>query len=130
MAAKSQTLDNNVLNAALRNIAYTGPATVYAALYTTAPTPTTSGTEVVDTNYARQAVTFSAASAGSTSNSGVLNFFGAGAAAGPYTILAVAICDASTAGNVLYFGNLATSKTVNTGDTLSFAIAALAISES
>ncbi len=130
MAAKSQTLDNNVLNAVLRNATYTGPATVYVALFTAAPTPTTSGTEVVDSNYARVAATFGAASGAASSNTGSLAFFGAGAAGSPGTIVAVAIMDASTSGNVLYFGNLATSKTVNTGDTLSFAIGALTITES
>lgn len=129
MAAKGQNLDNSIINAILRNGTYTGPATVFAALFTVAPTATTSGTEVTDSNYARVAVTFSAASAGATANTGLLSFFGAGAASNVGSVVAFAIMDASTSGNVLYFANLAVAKTVNTGDTMSFAIGAVAISE-
>lgn len=130
MAAKSQFLDNNLLNLVLRNVTYTPPATVYAALYTVVPTPTTTGTEVVDANYARVAVTFGAASGGAVSNTGTLAFFGSGAAGSPGSVVAVAILDAATNGNMLYFGLLATAKTVGVGDTLSFAATALSITES
>jgi hypothetical protein len=95
MAAKSQYLDQAVLNGVLRNIAYTPVATVYTALNTTASTPTVPGTEVVDANYARIATTFSAPSGATVANSGTLAFFGAGAASGPYTIVEAAIYDAS-----------------------------------
>ena len=141
MAAKSTYLDNKILAAVLTNTAFTSPTTVYAALFTTAPTaaytntvPT--GVEVSDTNYVRVAVTFSTPSAGSTSNSGTVSFFGAGAAGpGPYNIVAVGILDLQTPGggnfgNLLYFGNLTVAKSVSTGDTLQFAATALAVSES
>ena len=140
MAAKSTYLDNKLLAAVLTNTTFTSPSAVYAALFTTAPTaaytntvPT--GTEVSDTNYVRVAVTFSVPSSGSTSNSGTVSFFGAGAAGpGPYTINAVGILDLLTPsgpnyGNLLYFGNLTVPKSVSTGDTLQFAATALAISE-
>ncbi len=129
MAAKSQYLDQALLNAVLRNTAFTSPTTVYVALNTTASTPTTPGTEVVDANYARIAVTFGAPVANTVSNTGTLAFFGAGAAAGPYTIVEAAIYDALTLGHELYYGSLAVSKTVNAGDTLSFAAAALSVTE-
>jgi hypothetical protein len=141
MAAKSTYLDNKILAAVLTNTAFTSPTTVYAALFTTAPTaaytdavPT--GVEVSDTNYVRVAVTFSVPSGGSTSNSGTVSFFGAGAAGpGPYSIVAVGILDLLTpggghSGNLLYFGNLTVAKSVSTGDTLQFAATALAVSES
>jgi hypothetical protein len=129
MAAKSQYLDQALLNAVLRNTAYSSPATVYVALNTTASTPTTPGTEVVDSNYARQAVTFGPPSGGTVSNTGTLAFFGAGAASGPYTIVEAAIYDDVSIGHELYYGSLAVSKTVNAGDTLSFAAAALSVTE-
>ena len=140
MAAKSTYLDNKLLAAVLTNTSFTSPATVYAALFTTAPTaaytntvPT--GVEVADTNYVRVAVAFSAPSGGSTSNSGTVAFFGAGAAGpGPYSITAVGLLDLLTPGggngNLLYFGNLTVAKSVSTGDTLQFAATALAVSES
>lgn len=129
MAAKSQFLNQALLNGVLRNTAYVPAATVYCALNQTASTPTSPGTENADANYARQAVTFSAPVGSTVSNSGTLAFFGAGAAAGPYTIVEAAIYDALTLGNELYFGALAVSKTVNSGDTLSFAAAALSVTE-
>lgn len=135
MAAKSYYLDNALLSAVLRNASFTSPSAVYAALYTVIPTVsftsgTPTGTEVSDANYTRQSVTFSAPSNGTTSNSGTaVAFFGAGAAGGPYTIVAVGILDALTVGNLLYFGSLTVSKTVSTGDTLQFASTALSVSE-
>lgn len=142
MAAKSIYSDNAVLNAILRNTAFSSPTTIYAALFTTAPTTaytssSPTGVEVSDTNYTRVAVTFSAPSGGSTSNSGTVSFFGSGAAGpGPYTIVAVGLLDVGGApvsapyGNLWYFGNLTVSKSVSTGDTLQFAATALAVSES
>jgi hypothetical protein len=129
MAAKSIYLDDKVLAAVLTDVSYTSPTTVYVALYTTAPTPSTSGTEVSDANYSRQAATFSTPSGGSTSNTGVLSFFGSGAATAVGSVVAVAILDASTSGNILYFGNLTTAKTIGIGDTMSFAASALSVTE-
>jgi len=129
MAAKSQFLDQAILNLVLRNTAYGPVAAVYAALNTSASTPTSPGSEVVDANYARQPVSFNAPVAGTVTNSGILAFFGAGAAGGPYTIVEAALYDAVSGGNELYYGSLAVSKTVNTGDTLSFAASALSITE-
>jgi len=133
MAAKSQILDNAMLTLLLTNGTYTPSATVYAALYTVAPTPTTSGTEVAGNGYSRTAVAFSAPSAGSTSNSGTVTF---PAATGPGwgTIVACAICNATVASGspdstILYFGNLTSSKTVGGGDTVSFSGTSLAVTE-
>jgi hypothetical protein len=141
MAAKSTYLDNAILNAVLVATTFTAPTAVYGALFTTAPTaaytstvPT--GVEVSDANYVRVQITFSSPSGGSTSNTGTVSFFGAGAAgAGPYNIVAVGILDLLTPsggnyGNLLYFGNLTVAKSVTTGDTLQFAATALAVSES
>lgn len=129
MAAKSQFLDQALLNGVLRNTAYSPAATVYVALNTTASTPTVPGTEDSDANYARIAVTFSAPVGATVSNSGTLAFYGAGRAAGSATIVEAAIYDALTVGHELYYGALAVSKTVATGDTLSFAAAALSVTE-
>ena len=59
--AKSYYLDNAFLEAALKNVSYTSPATAYVALYTSAPGPTGGGTEVSGGSYARTACTFGAA---------------------------------------------------------------------
>ncbi len=131
MAAKSQSLNQAILNAVLRATAGPLPyGIVYAALNTSSSSPTVPGTEVSDANYARIAVTFSAPSGSSVTNSGTLAFFGAGAAAGPYTVTEVAIYSALSGGTELYYGALTTPKTINTGDTASFAASALTVTES
>lgn len=132
MPAKNQTLANALLSAVLRNVSYTSPASVFAALYTVAPTPTTTGTEVTTsggTAYNRTSVTFGAPAGGVTSNTGAVTFPVAGSPWG--TIVAVAICDNGTpgGGNELYFGNLSVSKAVGTGDQVAFAIGALSVTE-
>lgn len=128
--AKHDYLRSAVVNAVLRNTTYTSVATVYAALYTVTPTNSTSGTEVgAGVGYARQAAAFAAPSpAGAVANSGVITF-GPNTTTDWGTIVGTAILDASTAGNILYFGALAASKAVAVSDSVSFAIGALTVTE-
>lgn len=132
MAAKSIYLDDAILNHVLRNTALSSPATVYVALYTVAPTPSSAGTEVtnVATAYARQAVTFGAPASGVCQNSAPVAFPVATAAYGA-PIVACAILDNGGygLGNILYFGNLGTPKTVGNGDQVNFAALALSVTE-
>jgi hypothetical protein len=113
----SNYAENALVNALLRNTAFTSPTTVYAALFT-AVTDGEAGTvtEVSGNNYSRVAVTFSAPSNGATSNSSDLTFPTPSANWG--TIVGVGIYDASTAGNLLAYDGAITSKTVNSGDTV------------
>lgn len=102
---------------------------VWVALYTTAPTDSTSGTEVSGGSYARVEclpATWNAASSGSTSNASAIVFPTASASWG--TVTAVAITDASTAGNIIWYGTLTSNKTVDSGDTFQFAAGALTLS--
>jgi hypothetical protein len=80
-------------------------------LFTVAPGETGGGTEVSGGGYARQSFTLTAASGGATSNAADITFGPATANWG--TIVAVGIFDAATGGNMLMYGNLATSKIVN-----------------
>jgi len=127
MAAKSHTTDNNVLSHLLRNVALPSPATVYAALFTVAPTPSTSGTEVTGGSYARVATTFGAPALGVALNSAPVAFPTASALWG--TVVAVGIFDSLAGGTLLYFGTLTLAKIVDNGDTASFAASALSITE-
>lgn len=127
MDAKSNYLENALLNHVLRNTALTSPTTVYVALFTVAPTDTGGGTEVSGGSYARQAVTFGAPVSGTVANSGAVTFPTATANWG--TIVAIGIFDALTVGNLLYYGNLTTSKVVDNGDQISFANGAITVSE-
>ena len=67
----SNYLANAVANAALRNTSYTSPSTVYAALYSTAPTPSTSGTELTGNGYARVSTTFTSPTNGASSTTAI-----------------------------------------------------------
>lgn len=128
--AMSDFLENELLDHVLGNSAYTAPGTVYIALYTVTPSDTGGGTEVSGGSYARQAVTnnltnWPAASGGSKSNGVDIDFGTATANWG--TIVAVAILDAATAGNFLFWGALTASKTVNNGDGFKFLATKLSV---
>jgi hypothetical protein len=124
----SDFLELELLDHVWGNAAYTAPATIYVGLYTVAPTDAGGGTEVGTgtwSNYARVAVTnnatnFPAAAAGAKSNGTAISF-GAATSSGAVTVVAVGLFDASTAGNLLAWADLTTNKTVNNGDTPSFA---------
>jgi hypothetical protein len=115
----SNYLENALLNATLGNVSYTTPATVYTALYSVAPTDSTSGTELSGSSYARQATAFSVTS-GVATNTGNVTF--GPASANWVTAVAWSIADASTSGNILYYGPLSTAQTVLNGNSLTFGI--------
>lgn len=121
MAEFTDFLENKIIDHMLRNQAYTPPSTVYLALFTTAPSDAGGGTEVSGGSYARQAVTLSAASGGTSSNSADITFPQATADWG--TITHVALMDALTGGNMLMHTPLDASKTVNNGDTFKISAA-------
>lgn len=117
--AMTNYLANQLANATLRNTTYTSPATVYASLYTTAPTANTAGTELVGNGYSRVNVTFSAPAAGSAA-SNVAATFGPSTGNAWLGVQAVGIADATSTGNLMYFQTIAT-RNVQVGDTLTFA---------
>ena len=131
MSAASDYLENKVLDHFLGTASTSAPANVYLALFTSDPTDAGSGTEVSTsgTNYARQAITFSSASSGSTSNSAAVEFSQA-TGSGFGTVTHFGIYDASTAGNLLFHGALTTSKTIDAGDVFKISSTKALIKES
>ena len=132
MAAKSYVLDNLLLNAVLRNVAYVQPVAVFAALLTTVPVlPDAVGLVEVPTGggslYVRKAITFGAAANGVVLNTAPVAFDVAGTAWG--LIRGVAIYSLVAAGDLLYYGTLTVNKTVGIGDTVTFAVSALGVAE-
>jgi hypothetical protein len=119
-------LENALANHVLRNVAYTSPSAVYVGLFTVAPGETGGGTEVSGGGYARQAVTFGAPSNGTVTNSADVTFPVATASWG--TIVAFAIFDAASGGNMLIYGSLTSSKSVGSGDQFKFPAGQLQIS--
>jgi len=116
LGAISNYLENALINAIFRNLPYTSPTTVYAALYTSDPTDTDVGTEVSGGGYVRQPITFGAPNNGVASNSADVVFPVATADWG--TITHFGIRDAETGGNLLYYGPLTVNKTILAGDQL------------
>lgn len=114
MAGFSDYLENAVLGYVFSGASFSQPGTKYVALFTVAPGEDgTGGTEVSGTGYARQSVTLTT-SGSATTNSGAVEFPTAGSAWG--TIVAAAVYDQSTSGNMLCFNNLTASKTIASGD--------------
>lgn len=132
MSAASSYLESKVLNHVLTSTSYSAPSTRYVALFNN-----TSGnalanlqngtlTDEVSTSgtaYSRQTVTFASASTTGSGLSAVttaatnatVTFSTATSTWG--SITHVAIMDAATGGNVLFFGAVTTAKEIDTGDT-------------
>jgi len=106
-------LENKLLAHTFSNTAYTSPSTVYVALYTVAPTDSSVGTEVTGGGYVRQSASFTT-TASDTTNASAIEWPTATADYG--TVVAVAVLDASSSGNMLAFAALDTNKTISTGD--------------
>ena len=121
MAALSDYAEKLLLDFLMTTGTATRPTNWYVALYTGAPSDSGGGTEVSAGGYARQSVSFNAASSpgGTTSNSNEVSFTASGGDYG--TVTHMGIFDASSSGNLLWHGALTASKTVADGDTLTFA---------
>lgn len=125
MSQASDYLEDALLDHVLRNTAFTSPTAVYVGLFTIGDSAGdntdlleegTLTNEISGNGYARKAATFSAASGGSITTSGNITFDPA--SGGDWgTITHIAILDAASAGNVLFYGALTTSKTIEDGDT-------------
>lgn len=144
MGSKSDYLENKLIDHIFRGQAFTAPTTVYIGLLTAAPSDAGGGTEVSGGSYARVAVTCSLANfagtqsagsttassgtGGATSNNASITFPAPTANWG--TVTHFGVYDASSAGNLLYWGALTTGKTINSGDAApSFPAGTLNISE-
>ncbi|NBT09246.1 MAG: hypothetical protein EBS98_10705 [Chitinophagia bacterium] len=122
MSALSDYAEKLLLDWAMTTGSATRPTAWYVALYTAAPSDSGGGTEVTGSGYARQSVTFDAASSpgGTTSNNNTVSFTASGGNYG--TVTHIGIHTASTGGQLLWHGAMTASKTVNDGDTLEFSI--------
>src|ERR1700677_2250922 len=125
---KSTYASNTTLNSFLRNVPYTPPITVWLALFTTAPTVSGGGVEVLGNGYGRQMIAFTIPSNGSCSNTAAI-VFPVAIVADWTTIVAFGVYDASSGGNLLYFANLSTSRYVAIGDQMVFPVGQLIATE-
>jgi len=134
--SKSNGSENDTLNALLRAVdpSWRSIANRWISLYTADPGE--AGTAVTNEcafgSYARVQVTastgFTAASGGSSSNTGVIAF--PECTSGSETVNYLGIVDtASGAGTLIYSGALTTPRAVSSGITLQIAIGALVVTE-
>jgi hypothetical protein len=132
MAGFTRYAQKKVLDHALGIAAWTMPAGVYLALFTADPTEDGLQTNEVGSGigYSRQALTANMAATvlatGQAVNSNIILF--GPAATSPWTLISHwGTIDASSAGNMIQFGPLSTSFTVNVGESLPIDVASLVL---
>jgi hypothetical protein len=142
----SNYLENLIVDKVFRSTDFTTPTTLAVALCTSAPTDASTGATIAEVansgSYARTALNAgtsnwantqasgtgaSSGTSGTTSNSSTITFPTATGSWGEITHLVIVDSTTHGAGNVLFWGALSASKTVTSGDTLSFAANALSI---
>lgn len=136
--AKSNFLENALLNSTLRGVTFPTITNTYVGLFTAAPNDAGGGTECSGNSYARVQIvadtdTWAAPSDNSgaqeTSNEDPITFPESTGAWG--TVTHFGLFDASSSGNLLYHGELGAARVVDgAGITLTFPIGELTISES
>lgn len=133
--ALSNYFENQLIDFLFRGGSFTPPATLYVALCTTTPTAADTGTTIVEVssgNYSRVAVGtghtlwystqgntdfISTGTTGITANVSPIIWNSVRWAA---TLTAIAICDAATDGNLIYFSQFNTTKNIVYGSNINF----------
>lgn len=138
--SKSNYLENKILNLVLGGTAYSIPATLYVGLWdsaagelTDASTGASAG-EISGNGYARVAITnntttWGAATTDGTRKNAIAITFPTATGTWGTSVDQVAILDATTSGNILYWGDLSVAKVITSGDTAKFDIADIVITE-
>lgn len=141
MSAMSDYLENKLVDHIFRSATFAAPTTLAVGLLTAAPSDAGGGTEVSGNSYARVALNPSDTNWKSTQNTATA---GNSSGTGGQTKNAVAITfptpsgnwgtvshfgiyDATSGGNLLFYGSLTISKTINQSDTVSFPVDSLTI---
>ena len=134
-SGKSNYLISKLLNQFWNAASYSFPGTLYAALWTSSLSASSTGStsgECSYTGYARVAITanttnFPTSAGGAAIQNATAITFGANAGS-LQTATYFAILDASTTGNLLYWGSI-TSTAINPGDTPQVNVNGLTASE-
>jgi hypothetical protein len=141
MSAMTNYLENRLIDHLFRAQTLAAPSGLHVALHTADPTETGAVAEVTGNGYTRGALapsltnwrstngttgSVSTGTGGATANAAAISFptpTGAGWGA----VTHFSIWDAGTGGNCLFYGALTSSKTINSGDTVSAAIDAITV---
>lgn len=142
MSQMSDYTENKLVDLIFRGQAFTAPV-LYVGLFTATPSDSGGGTEVSGNAYARVKAAAGASMAltdwkstqndslastgtgGNTTNTNVITFPTPTATWG--TVTSFGIFDALTGGNLLFWGPLTISKTINQSDTVSFPAGTLSV---
>jgi hypothetical protein len=129
MSALSDFLENKVLDQLFGATAYTAPATLHFALFTTAPSDSGGGVEVSGNAYTRAAFSnttsnWPSATGGSKSNNAQITFPAATGSWG--SVVGIGIFDAASGGNLLFWTTIP-SRSVVSGDVPRFAAGGVTI---
>jgi hypothetical protein len=124
-AQKSNYLRSKIVRHVINVAAYTAPATLYLALYTTDPTIADTGSEVTGGSYVRKAISFGTEANGAVNSNAAINFTSMPAV----RVTHWGIRDASSGGNLMYFGAFDIPVDVAGGATFPVASGDLGISE-
>jgi hypothetical protein len=111
----SNYAEGKILDHMLGTTSWTMPSTIYVKLHT--GDPSEDGTANAAAETTRKLCAFNAASGGSATNSGAISWT---SYPGAETITHVSVWDNVSAGNCLGAGSLSASKTMASGDTLTF----------
>lgn len=117
MSSLTDTAENRTLDWLTGNATTAPSGSLKVALVTANGSDAAAGTEVTGGSYARQTVTFSASASGATSNVGSLTWTGMPAC----TVVGVEVWDSAGSPVRWWWGALAASKAVNSGDTFTIA---------
>jgi len=133
MSQMSDYLEGQLRAHIFRTASFTKPTVLAVSLHTANPTDAASGAEVSGGSYARVSLNpLDANWSGGTSTDGITQNLSAVTFPAPTanwgTVTHFGIWDATTAGNLLCYGALTTSKTINNGDAApSFATSAITV---
>jgi hypothetical protein len=136
-SGKYQYLSQKFLNWLFNSGAFTQPTNLYLALFSIAPTISTTGTEATGSAYARVTIACNTTNWPTISGSTTTVTSGAAftfpTATGNWSSSSnqtdAGLWDAASTGNLLYWGDLTTAKPVLNGDTASFASGAVTVQE-
>lgn len=135
-SGKTSAWANTLLNMVLGATAFTPATPVFVASYTVTPTASGGGTEATGGGYVRVSITNNTtnwpnASGGVKSNGTSIAWSAAtsGGWSSGSNQVGAALLDASSAGNMYYFGDLTVAKPVTAGDTPSYANGAFQVTE-
>lgn len=128
MASFTDYTENLVLTWLFTGDSATRPTAWYVGLFTAAPSDTGGGTEVSGNGYARVATgTISVTGTATTATNSAAIEFAAASGGNWGTITHAAVFDASSAGNMLAWAPLTTSRTINDGDVFRIPASSLTI---